>query len=615
MSDEIQEIKNRLSVEDVLREYITLRKAGVNFKACCPFHNEKTPSLIISPNKQIWHCFGCALGGDIFTFVQKIENVDFGESLRLLAKKAGVVLKKRDGKANDEKNVLFSILALTQKFFYVQLLKNAKGLIAREYLEKRGVTKDSIDRFGLGYSLEGWDSLAMFLSSRGYSESDMEKAGLVIKRENRGGFYDRFRHRLMFPIRTVNGDCIGFGGRILNGDTKSAKYINSPQSDLYNKSRVVYGLYEGKDAIRDFGGAIVVEGYMDVISNHQAGTPYVVASSGTAFTEEQLRLLRRYTDTLLFSFDSDVAGQSALARGVELALRYGMKIKVILIPSGFGKDPDECIKKDPAVWRCSVSDALPMMEYYYSRLLKDFIKQDVDTQGRNIHFCLDLIFKIPDVLEQAYWLQELSRKTQKELSLLKEIFNGFGENPAQQKVKTSDIRQKKDDDNEPMILYKQLFGLLMISPDLFSIVVSSIDSEMFFNEFFSNLYKSFLILYNKNNLVLPRAETGYFDTSPYISWLQDPHQNNEEFTVVLKKNNLDQLISALDRLLISAQDIYAGVDVAMYGEEVKFLCGRIRDYYVRLKIREVTIALDNTHDQEEIARLTNEFNRLINYYK
>lgn len=620
MANEVQEIKSRLSVEEVIGEYVPLTKAGTNFKACCPFHSEKSPSFMISPQKQIWHCFGCGEGGDIFTFIEKIENVDFAESLRILAKKAGVVLRKSNPKLRSEKNLLMEITAWAQKYFYTQLLKNRQAELAKDYLKNRDITKQSVVDFGIGYSLSGWDALLSFLKSRKFKEVDIEKTGLIIKKD-RGGYYDRFRERVIFPIRNVNGEVIGFGGRILKKDEKSAKYINSPQSLIYNKSQVVYGLYEAKQAIKEKGFVIVVEGYMDVIMNHQVGIKNVIASSGTAFTREQIQLLKRYTDTLLFCFDADAAGQAALLRGIDAALLQGMKIKVISIPQGYGKDPDECIKKNVDVWKQSIQDAVPIVQYYITKKLSDLRTKSPAEQSERVRFILEILQKVQDSIEQSYWLQEVSRRSGLEIHILQEQLREIGNGlPLQKDQAKKDVHRQSAvqpvaEENEQMALYKQLFSLIILIPQAVGYIEEHLEARMIMHELYQALYKSLINFYNSREQIVPTLNDGTFDYLKLVDFTSEPHQPDEEFTRILKNIGKDRLQQAFDRLALQAQDHYIGVSQDELRYELKLLLHRIKELYVKVRIDDISQELEKEHDVDKITQLSQEFNLLMNYVK
>lgn len=340
-----EEIKSKLDIVEVIREYIPVKAVGANFQALCPFHNEKSPSFVISPEKQIWHCFGCGRGGDVFAFVMEKEGLGFMEVLRLLAPKAGVVLQYENQQEYSERNRLLDILELAGKY-YAHILSTPIGREAREYLIKRGLSDENITEWQLGYSQDSWSGLYDFLKARPltgkkYTDEEILSAGLTVKKEaqNSGGrgYYDRFRDRIMFPIWNVNNNLIAFTARVnpnKEQTEKMGKYINSPQTKIYDKSRVLFGLNKAKSAIRQEDMAIVVEGQMDAISCHNHGFKNVVASSGTALTTEQVALIKRFTNNLALLFDMDAAGQMAADRGIKEALAQEMNLKIIVLSSG-----------------------------------------------------------------------------------------------------------------------------------------------------------------------------------------------------------------------------------------------------------------------------------------
>ena len=353
MKDNVSKIKDRLDVVDVISGYLKLQKAGMNFKARCPFHNEKTPSFVVSPERQVWHCFGCSAGGDIFTFIQQIEGVEFPEALRVLAAKAGIELESFNTAAKDDKTRLYEVCESATKFFEKQFHSNT-GKLALEYLKNRGVADSTIQEFRLGFAPNDWDSLGTFLRDCGYSENEIVEAGLAIKRTDGSGAYDRFRSRIMFPIFDLNGQVVGFTGRILqlengnwkleNAQAEPAKYINTPQTRIYDKSRILYGLNKAKMDIKQADQCILVEGNMDALMSYQAGVKNVVASSGTALTPNHLSLLHRYTTNLGFCFDTDQAGAMATKRGIGLALGQNFNIKVVEINVIECNDPADLIQ-------------------------------------------------------------------------------------------------------------------------------------------------------------------------------------------------------------------------------------------------------------------------------
>lgn len=406
--DQVEEIKNRLDIVDVVKDYIKLKKAGANFRAPCPFHSDKKPSLFVSPSKQIWKCFGCGLGGDAFEFVKEIEGVEFPEALEILARKAGVKLKKISPEGVSKKKRLYEIMDLSSKFFEKQLAKSKAGKQAKKYLvEERGISEESIKKWRLGYAPSKWRALSSFLSQCGYTREEMEKVGIGIRNE-KGNFYDRFRGRIMFPVFDFHSRVIGFGGRVFKDEDKTAKYVNTTNTPLYNKSKVLYGLNNSKVDIRKEDACIVAEGYTDVILSHQAGVKNIVASSGTALAPYQLRILRRYTENLYFAFDMDVAGRSATKRGISLAQKEGFNVYIILMPGGH--DPADVIAKDPGKWKKMVEGAKGILDFYFETTFSKFDPEKPKDKKKIAKTLLPVIKRIQNEIERFHWIQKLAGK-------------------------------------------------------------------------------------------------------------------------------------------------------------------------------------------------------------
>ncbi|MBZ9572536.1 DNA primase [Patescibacteria group bacterium] len=406
----IDEIKNRLDIVEVIKGYIKLKKAGQNYRALCPFHSEKRPSFFVSPARQIWHCFGCNLGGDIFRFVMQVEGVEFGDALRILAQKAGVELKRQDPKLRTERQRLYEVYELSTLFFEKQLKGSKRGQEAKKYLIQRGINEESIKKWQVGYAPETWRGLTDFLVSKGYRPEEVEKAGLSIKSETEN-FYDRFRGRIIFPIFDLNSQVIGFGGRIFaeikKTDKEVAKYINIPNTLLYDKSRILYGLDKAKMEIRKRDSCILVEGYTDVIMSSQAGFGNVVATSGTALTPYQLKILRRFTENLLTAFDMDVAGDSATKRGIDLAQSTGFNIKIVTMPEDL--DPADIISKNPKDWEKEINQAKSILDFYFENTFSRFDKKTPQGKKEISRIILPVIKRIPNKIEQAHWVQQLAK--------------------------------------------------------------------------------------------------------------------------------------------------------------------------------------------------------------
>ena len=408
----IDEIKERLDIIEVIGSYIKLQKTGANYRAVCPFHSEKKPSFFISPSRQIWHCFGCGLGGKIFDFVMKIEGVEFGDALRILARKAGVELKRQTpemAKMQTERQKLYEICELATKFFEKQLNESKSGEPAKKYLLERGIKEESIKKWRLGYAPDVWQSLSDFLESRNYKKQEIERAGLALTSE-KGSFYDRFRGRIIFPIFDLNSQVVGYGGRVFKEKDKAevAKYVNTPNTLLYDKSRILYGLDKAKVEIRKKDSCVLVEGYTDVIMANQAGTLNVVATSGTALTPFQLKILKRYTENLILGFDMDIAGDSATKRGIDLAQVLGFNIKVLRLPEG--KDAAEIIFKNSKEWEEALSSPKSIMDFYFESAFKGRDEKSPEGKKEISKILLPIIKRIPNKIVQSHWTGELARK-------------------------------------------------------------------------------------------------------------------------------------------------------------------------------------------------------------
>jgi len=408
MSSPVDKIKNKLGIAEVVGSYIKLEPAGLNFKAKCPFHNEKTPSFFVSPDRGSYYCFGCQAKGDIFTFVQEFEGADFKGALKTLAFRAGVPLVYEDREERNEKDRLFAVIENATFFFKKNL---GDFLPAQEYISKRGVTAETVKNWSLGYAPLEWRALYSFLLSKGFSASEMEKAGLVKKGDSDVSGrepYDTFRGRFVFPISDTSGRVIAFSGRILVDDGKSAKYLNSPETVLFNKSEILYGLDKAKMEIRKKDYAILVEGQMDLIMCHQAGFTNAVASSGTALTAKHLEKIKRLSNRVVIAFDSDSAGFNASNKSAQLALSLGMEVKVAELPKG--SDPAELILKDITLWKHALKNSSHIIDFYLNSLLAQ--KLDQRKLGKEIgQKVLPYVAMLQSNIEKGHFVTTISEKT------------------------------------------------------------------------------------------------------------------------------------------------------------------------------------------------------------
>jgi len=403
----IDEVKQRTDIVEVVSQYASLKKAGRNLTALCPFHSEKHPSFFVYPEQQSWHCFGaCNTGGDVFSFVMRKEGIDFGEVLRLLAQRAGVSLPsrvEREGE-KEEKEELYQVNEAAALYFHNLLLNSPAGEKARSYVASRGFSPQTVADFQLGFSLDSWESLKQYLMERGHSESTLLPAGLLIEAEN-GKTHDRFRGKLMFPIHDIKGHTIGFGARAL--DDSMPKYTNSPQTPTFDKSSSLYGIDLAAAAIRQQDTAIIMEGYMDVITAHQNGVTNVVASMGTSVTETQVNILKKLSKNLILALDADTAGEEAMLRGVGYENTLNAEVRVIILPEG--KDPDDVIKEDVKIWQNLVDEALPIVDYTFNIVTSKLDMTTARDKSIAVERLLPIVAEIRDPVRQSHYMQKLAR--------------------------------------------------------------------------------------------------------------------------------------------------------------------------------------------------------------
>jgi DNA primase len=402
------EIKSKLPVVDVVGETVALKRAGSAFKGLCPFHAEKTPSFVVSPDRESWHCFGCGEGGDIFTFLMRRDGLDFREALARLAEKAGVELSERTAKEDRRRRRLREALEAAIAWYREVLLQAHQAERARDYLDERGFTAETLEKFAIGYAPNTWEALTKRLIGRGFLNDELIGAGLA-SASNRGGVIDKFRGRIIIPIRDASGRAVGLGGRIMPG-ADGPKYLNSPAGPLFDKSRTLFGIDLAKNAIRREKLAVIVEGYTDVMAAHQAGFANVVASLGTALTAGQIELATRYADGVALAYDVDLAGEAATQRGLleELGPDQSVsKVRVVRIPAG--KDPDELIRTDPEAWRQAVAGAKPVIEYFIDQTAADVGLDSVAGKRELTGRVLALLKRVGDPIERNLYLQRLAQ--------------------------------------------------------------------------------------------------------------------------------------------------------------------------------------------------------------
>lgn len=467
----VDEIKSRLDTVEFIKGYLKLEKAGANWKALCPFHTEKTPSFFVSPSRQMWHCFGCHKGGDAFKFLMELEHLEFPEALKILAEKTGVELKREDPRLRSERNRLLEILEAAARFFENQLTHSQE---VGAYLTSRGLKESTIKEFRLGFAPAGWENLFHHLTSLGFGASEVERAGLAVKRSGetgREGYYDRFRSRIMFPIADTQGRTVGFTGRIFGqADETEAKYVNTPESLVFFKSQILYGFDKTKHEVRKQNAAVLTEGQMDFLMAWQDGVRNIVATSGTALTPWHLSTLKRLCENLYFAFDMDEAGGQATERGIAMAAHQGFNLKIIELPAR--KDIADFVKETPDKLAEVIGKAIPVMEYYFEkaiRLAQDKSIEALETKKDILRYILPRIKMLKSPVDQAFWLEKLSRKIDIAEAVLSQELRGtvalhdpdYGSPDLSQKISVSGHLEK----NRLELIAERALALALRLPD------------------------------------------------------------------------------------------------------------------------------------------------------
>jgi DNA primase len=409
--EKIEEIRNSVDIVDLIGSFIPLKKRGKNYVGSCPFHQEKTPSFNVSPDRQMYHCFGCGVGGNAISFVMEYEKISFPEAVRSLAERLGISIptsQSGDDVQASEQEELYNVCRAVGLFYYKSMIDSGEGKIALEYFRRRQFTEESIRVFGLGYSQNSWDALVNYASGKNIDLEILEKAGLVRRRED-GSYHDYFHGRAMFPIFSPTGRVLGFGARKLREDDPMGKYINSPETLIYNKSKILYGLYQAKDDIRSKDSAILVEGYADLITVYQAGFRNVVASSGTALTIEQIQLISRYTKKITIMYDADSAGSKAAMRGVDLILENDLDVLVVALPDG--EDPDSFINKNsPAAFQKLLDGAISFIDFIAQTFEKEGKFKTPEGQAQIVRTIVKTIAKMKDELKRNFYIRSVAEK-------------------------------------------------------------------------------------------------------------------------------------------------------------------------------------------------------------
>jgi DNA primase len=573
MSD-LELIKQKIDIVTLISESVPLKKTGANFKGLCPFHNEKTPSFIVSPERQIWHCFGgCQDGGDIFKFLMRLENLEFPEALKILAKRAGVNLTSYQPSKNTEiKERILAANHLTSEFYNYILTSHPLGKSARDYLTNRLITNNSVKLFRLGYAPNSWDSLSKFLLKKGFTPQELEAAGLVSK-SSIGKFFDRFRGRVMFSLTDHHSNIVGFAGRLLDPDAKEAKYINTAETLVYTKGNVLYGLDVTSQEIKKAGFATIVEGEIDLISSYQAGVRNVVAIKGSALTAGHVSLLKRYTENIFLSLDADFAGDAAAHRGIEMADQAGLNIKVVTFKEA--KDPDELVKKDPALWCKAVDRAVSFYDYIIDNSLEKNDPATPDGGKKIVSEVAKFIAPIENLVVKNHYLKKLAQK----LSIPQEVLET---QLTKEFRKLSVPRPPLTANPYPLtaksrseLLEEYLLSLLLQSTnpaDHLLLISSRLTSEEFANSNLGKIYQ----------LLISLKDAPKFDIKNFVS-LAPPESLDLIDRLYLQENNLD---TRNDSVL----------------EEIQKTAWEIKDVSLREKLKKISKDLNLDPENEDLKK-------------
>ncbi|HET9850367.1 MAG TPA: DNA primase [Candidatus Saccharimonadales bacterium] len=577
--DAAQEVKSRLNIEDVVSEYVQLKRAGRNFKGISPWTNEKTPSFIVSPEKQIWHDFSSGKGGDIFGFVMEMEGLDFKGALETLARKAGVDLAqyKKTGSSSANANLKAraqEALELSIKFYQKQLTANRPAL---EYLiKKRGFSKQTIINWRLGYAPNTARGLSDFLTKQGFTTDEMKRAGLISQRQ--GYPADMFRGRIMVPLTDSRGMPVGFTARLVVDQPNAPKYINTPQTILYDKSRNVFGLAQAKNDIRKLGFVVAVEGNLDVIASHQAGIANVVASAGTAMTEYHLRELKRFSGDVRLSFDADRAGISATERVIPLSQKVDVSLKIISLPAGF-KDPDELVKKDASAWQKAIDSAV----YAPDWLMEVYEKQlDLASAAGKRSFSdllLPIIKRLSDPLEQEHYLKKIAELTDTSLETVKaKLAGGAG---------------------QPQVRLKR--------PNLKPAEVDKLAVE---HRRLQDHFLSILLAQPKLRRLLKDCRAAYFSDGPPRILFEFLTKNPNFKSDAKTAGALQEISDYVKIVILQFEELYSDLPAQDLALQAQNLARRLVDYYVKIQKTQLILAINQAKDETETQKLIKKVDKL-----
>lgn len=598
--DAVEEVKNRLNIEDVIGEYVQLKRAGRNWKGLSPFTSERTPSFVVSPEKQIWHDFSSGRGGSVFSFIMEVEGLDFKGALELLARKAGVDLEQYRGsgrRGGPDKERLHELLELAAKFYQVQFSKNKTAL---EYVfNKRKFSKETALEWRLGYSPNNGTALVDFVKSKGFTEQEVKQAGLSSQRY-RGGVGDMFRGRLMIPLQDPQGRVVGFTARLLEEDAQAPKYINTPQTVLYDKSRHVYGLHLAKESIRKQQFVVLVEGNLDVIASHQAGVRQVVATAGTALTEPHLKALSRFTGDIRLSFDADKAGIAATERAIPIASRVKVSLSIIDIPSG--KDPDELIKQDPKLWQQAIGKNRYALDWLLDRYQQQLDISTAEGKRQLSDIMLPVVRALNDDVERDHYLNLIAETIQVSRAALEQKFNKTtsADAPPRQRQVKAQPRPVDKATLDTIRAQDHYLALMLMRPTLREFL-QHVTTAMFYRAEAKQLF-DFLI-----------EHKDFYGKPPELQKLlnkEPPKGANREDAM---QNLLDYV--KIESLLY--EELYHGLELNELHYEAARLQTRVIEQYVKTQKQTIAYQLHEANDdaQRDLLVQVRQLDALLNQVK
>ena len=574
MENPIEEIKKKIDIVEFIGSFITLKKAGRNYKAVCPFHQEKTPSFVISPERGIWHCFGaCGEGGDVIKFLMKWENITFIEALRELAKKTGVKLNKIsfEDKIWQKKEKYLGMNQIAGEFFHYILKKTAFGKKASQYLKNRALNQSIIDKFQLGYSPSSWDSLKLFLKKKKYEEEEIMENGLLIRSE-RGSYYDRFRGRLMFPLKDGRNNILGFSGRILDEKEKEAKYINTPETPIYHKRETLFGINLAKEEIKKKQNAFIVEGEFDMIIPYQFGFSNFVAVKGTALTNEQLMLLKRYTDKITLMMDTDPAGIESIKRGIDEAEKFDFEIRVVTID--YAKDPDEALKKDQTKFKKLIAKPMPIYDFLIETAKKKYPEETAFAKKKIGEEIIPMIEKITNPIVRTFYIKKLSNVLDVSEAVIENLVNQLKRKKKQQSLNKIKYNKPIEDSRE-----------LTIDKYILSIVFQSENPKEIYHKFFNVLKPEYFLhpSYEKISRL-------FFD---------EIEKNKKVDINQFGKNLSKELQPIFDEIFL-----FASTDHDLSDVNLDRLIYEIKKYYFKREIKKILSEEESTEKKKQLKEIS-----------